>query len=450
MATAVSSSSATKLTDLPLATLSRIAFLVGDIFVPHDITDQCNLPLIQPLRATCRLLREATGLAIGALWLNYSEDTGLRIKSTEDPQHGHSMTIPLDLVLSLPCLYELIVFGESLPQSFAKTLEVIPGLKRIDLTDTSENSTIRFRAFKSASTVETLCIWDFGKQAIKDLFSFRYDRLTDLTLGELEHVPVIPQRVLASIKSVSLSRPKCSDVDLRKFFESLTKGQTLQSLKIWNCTLEGMDLLHADVRFASLTKLSVSSISEFTWRSAEHPIWLTEALRKGRFPCLQELEFNLQGRYIGTSASYLPKFEPALAALEPTLRKLTLFTTMLLTEKDISLFRRLQSSRAFELHITMEYERNKNQITQQDTLSMRLFTDLSSLTSIGFCGYAIENVDELIPFPNLKEVSFTKCRFRENEALKLKNSRGSIEKITFSSCEALRENVVWDGTVTRR
>ena len=159
----MSSSSTTKLTDLSLMILARIVELVGKAFrTKEGIFDRRNLPMVQPLKTTCWLLHKATSLAIGALWLDYSYDTGLRIKSREYSLPDHSASISLDFVLSLPCLHELQVTDKSLPSSFARAFEVIPGLKRIELRETDENSTVRFKAFKSASTVERLDIWGLG------------------------------------------------------------------------------------------------------------------------------------------------------------------------------------------------------------------------------------------------------------------------------------------------
>ena len=261
IAAEVSSSSTTMLTDLPLATLARIAFRIGDASYSEFVIDDHRWSEIQPFRATCRLFYEAANLIMRTLDLVYKDDIDLRIESTEDDD-DHAVTIPLDTVLSLPCLHELRVFGKPIPNSLTRALEVIPGLKAVELNNQSESSTIRFKAFKRASTVERLNLWGLEEQAVKDLLSFRYDRLADLTLGDLYHGLVIPQHILASVKHVSLSRPTCRDVDLKDCYQSLTKGQNLQSLRFFNCTLQGMDFLHTNNRFAALEKLIISFIGE--------------------------------------------------------------------------------------------------------------------------------------------------------------------------------------------
>lgn len=262
MATEVSSHRSTKLTDLPLATLTHIAFLIVGTPYSKHISDDYRWSDIHPFRATCRLFCEAANHAMRTLALVYRNYKGLRIRSKEDPQDDSRMTISLNTVLSLPNLYELRVSGEPIPNSLGRALEVIPGLKKVELNNQSEASTIRFKRFKSASTIERLNVWGLGEQAVKDLLSFRYDRLADLTLGDLYHGLVIPQHILASVKHVSLSRPTCRDVDLKDCYQSLTKGQNLQSLRFFNCTLQGMDFLHTNNRFAALEKLIISFIGE--------------------------------------------------------------------------------------------------------------------------------------------------------------------------------------------
>ena len=202
-----SSCNVLKLTDLPLASLGYvISLVVGDSVNTENIFNGRSWRLIQPMLATCGLLREATIMTVGGLFLNYIADNGLRIKSTEDPLPGHSVFIPLNVVLSLPRMHELKVIGAPLPNSFARALEVIPGLKRIELNNISGSSVIRFRAFKSASTVEELNILGLGEESLRDLFSFHYGRLFDLNIGHFNHAPVIPERLLMSLKSVSVRR----------------------------------------------------------------------------------------------------------------------------------------------------------------------------------------------------------------------------------------------------
>ena len=256
-------------------------------------------------------------------------------------------------------------------------------------------------------------------------------------------MPDIPQHVLMSVKSVSLSKPKARDVGLRECYESLTKARNLQSLSIDNCTLERTNLLNRVNRFACRTKLLITISRGSIWDIVEQSVWLTEALKKDRFPCLQELELNICEMSVFYASSHLAQFEPAFAVLGSTLQKLNISTEVEVTDEDVSVLEQLQSSSASEIHLAL-YDGHQN----EDPFSIQLFAGLRSLTSIEFGNYWLEDVCELALLPNLKEVSFTRCYFDEEEALGLMETCGSIEKITFFKCQATPDDTLWDGPVT--
>ena len=442
-----------KLTDLPLPILGRIAATVYDAeqctvaSFPFQVVYDVGSPWefledFQSMRKTCRILRDAAHLSIGGIIIDCREakliDTeatapGEELKSEEEKKR----TITLKTLLSLPCLRELVVRESfecpdaSVPDAIAKALESIAGLKRLQLRGDVVGERWHLSTFPSSTTIEELELEALDERFAKRLLSFQYDCSPSLVCRKLVMRPSIPNGILSSLRSFSLS--ECYSTELAKIYlESLASAPRLEALSLEATGSEALAELWQVVRFDVASTLNLHEV-EF-WEKRLDSNWSTnfaKMFQSGCFPCLRK--FGLP-RYAPTFSISLRHITPALAAAcGRSLQEVHIETEYRMREDDESALRALGSHYAFELHLTIGNEGIlPDAILNQYSLAS--IASLSCLTTLTVSDRGVCEIQELSNSPNLKELSFSDCRLSAVELSKLKNNLGTIKKFVLENC----------------
>ena len=420
----------TNLLDLPLSVLVRIAAFVSG-GKPCSYTNlhfqftcgRSEWNNLLPLRQTCKILFEASDVAVGGLKLSFLD-----------------VIVPVKAVRCMPCVCQLTITDEvhyteagfTLLQQLSslKYLKLHLGFSRHRLLrpwapwdkNIDVHSKIASFTFPSCRTLRELVIHGHTPEVVARILSFPYECLTKLDLEHLDDPERIPRCIWRTLKSL-IVRGLVARLLLATTPVHATEAPLLEYVEL--AEPQAFPLIIAfqpEHRFKRLETLSLVRCPDL-WGPAKSldAIRIVEAAENGCFTSLKKLEID----YVD-SFNIPEVVSPIMKSCRSTLKTLKLNLNTVLTPADFEVISAVDHFKDIDLDLSI--------LSGGEHLSVEHLAKIESLTCLSIDSKQVVDICRLTTYPKLRVVKFFYCELSLSEKNKMLKAPGNLKCMEFIDC----------------
>lgn len=424
-------SSKTTVVDIPVLILAKIAALVSEgpecpsaVFPFQIICDVSAWRKLNGMRESCRALRDAARLAIGAL-------KSMTIANEDRQSAALVNELPVSSALSIPCLVHVYDVAGS---GFPKLTGGLSGVKYLTLEEVCCDGSplgngISLKAALAASvswrSLKVVRIFGFRAEeecgaSITAFLSSLGEGLLELHLGGFFRItPTLSEDAASTVKIVTL---KCCKY-LLGMFTVLSSSRSLRQLQLLECNFdenarncEGLDLFLAKSQIEELHIACTDD--EYVYNSIE------SSIECGSLKRLHSLIWPID------YATNLVHLRNLITLLGSRTQKVKLTQWYEIDEEHRELVAAMRLPPGCELHMVVD----KNGLCSHNPESGRNFLAFRNLTHLSLRRIACENFSALKKLPKLRSVYLRACKVDCEDIRALASESKSISSFKVVHC----------------